>query len=73
MPLLRCAETKNATQTRVCLLVPVSDAHSSSCHNVEAFKPSIFSDDSDETDVISEYIYIVSRRDSDSDFKLFQV
>ena len=71
--LLDSAETEDAAQARVGLLVTMRHAHTTTGRDVEASKVTVLVDDGDEADVVSEYVYIVRRRNSNSDLKLFQV
>ena len=68
--LLDSAETEDAAQARVGLLVTVSYAHTATGRDVEASKVTVLVDDGDEADVVGEEIDIILRWDSDSNFIL---
>ena len=68
--LLDSAETEDAAQARVGLLVTVSYAHTATGRDVEASKVTVLVDDGDEADVVGEDVDIVCRRNSDRDFEL---
>ena len=68
--LRRCTEPENRAETRVCFLVTMSNAHTTTRSDIESLKATVFADDSDETNIVREDIHIVCWRHCDSDLEL---
>lgn len=70
MALLNGTESKHVTNSRIRLLVPVRNSHSTSSSYVEPCEFTSVIDNSDEPNVVCKQINVVVRRHCDSDFVL---
>lgn len=68
--LLNRAEAQDGAKTRVCLLVGMGDTHTTTSRDVEANQLTVAVGDSDESDIIREYVYIVVWRNGNCNFEL---
>lgn len=64
------AEPKNITQSRVSLLVSVSNTHTTTSSNVETSKFALLIDNSDKANIVREEIDVIMWRDGNCDFEL---
>jgi hypothetical protein len=63
-------ETQNATRAGVCLFVAVRDTHTTTRSDIEAGQLATLVHDSDEPNIVREYIDIIGRWDRNSNFEL---
>lgn len=68
--LIRCTKSKEAAKARVGLFVSVSDTHSTTNSNIEAFELAVSTDDGDETHIIGKDVNIVRWRNRYCNFEL---
>ena len=64
------AEPENVANSRIRLLVPVGDTHTSSGGDVEAGKVTVLVNDGDEADVVGKHVNIVSGGNRDCNLEL---
>ena len=68
--LFRRAETNNASNTRVSLLVSMRHTHATADADVEALQLAILADNGNETEIIGEHVDVVCGWYGNSDFEL---
>ena len=68
--LLGCAETQRTTESRIGLLVAVSDTHAASCGDVEPCQITVFIHDRDEADIVGKHVNVIARWHSHGNLKL---
>jgi len=71
-PLIHCTEPNDISSARICFLVPMSNAHSTSDSHIEANQFTVF-DDRNEPNVVGVHVNIVGRRDGDGNFELTSI
>ena len=72
MALFYSAESKNATQSRISLLVRMCHPHTATCGDIETFEFTTFTKNRNEANIIREYVDVIRGRNSNSNFELIQ-
>lgn len=67
---LDSTETKYVSESRISLLVAVSDTHTASSSHIEPFEVAILVDNSNKSNVVGENIDIIGGRNGNGDFEL---